>query len=87
MSSSSTTFRGVPVGVGIDPFRYVARRVFTGVVMPIQFVAFWTAIVLPVLYVPLLLDGLTPSEAGQFAVLLCVHLLALIVGHGYKRRS
>ncbi len=87
MSNSSTTFRGVPVAVGIDPVRHVARRVFAGVLTPIRFAAFWAAVVFPALYVPLLVDGLSGAETTRFVALLSLHLLALVVGHGHKGRS
>ena len=52
----------------------------------IRKVGFWTAIVLPFLYVPLLATGLsTASETATFLALLGVNLLALYVGHAYRR--
>ncbi|AGB39243.1 hypothetical protein [Natronococcus occultus] len=48
--------------------------------------SFWTAIVLPFLYVPLLATGLsTASETATFLALLGVNLVALYVGHAYRR--
>ena len=47
---------------------------------------FWSAIVLPVLYVPILVRGLSTSlEAGLFLALISLHLAALYVGHTYCR--
>lgn len=55
-------------------------------VRPIQIVAFWTAVALPFLHVPLLLYGLeTTPELYTFFGLLAINLVALFVGHGYKR--
>jgi hypothetical protein len=53
---------------------------------PIRQAGFWTAIVLPFLYVPLLVTGLsTAAETGLFLGFLAVNLLALYVGHAYRR--
>lgn len=52
----------------------------------IRKVGFWSAIVLPILYVPILARGLSTSlEAGLFLGLLAFHLAALYVGHTYCR--
>jgi hypothetical protein len=48
--------------------------------------AFWTAVALPVLNLALLARGLsTPGETATFVVLLVCNLLALVVGHPYRR--
>ncbi|MFU8868365.1 hypothetical protein [Natronococcus sp.] len=48
--------------------------------------SFWTAIVLPFLYVPLLATGLsTATETATFLGLLGINLAALYVGHAYGR--
>lgn len=48
--------------------------------------SFWTAIVLPFLYVPLLVTGLSEAnETIAFLGLLGLNLLALYVGHPYRR--
>lgn len=47
--------------------------------------SFWTAIVLPVCYVPLLAFGLgSRLESSVFVFLLGCNLLALYVGHSYR---
>lgn len=47
---------------------------------------FWTAIVLPFLYVPLLATGLsTAAETLTFLALLGSNLVALYVGHTYRQ--
>lgn len=46
--------------------------------------AFWIAIVLPFLHVPLLASGLeTTGEWYAFIILLATNAAALYVGHGY----
>ncbi len=49
-------------------------------------IAFWTAIALPFLYVPLLASGLQSSSVRTvFAVLVACNAVALLVGHSYAR--
>ncbi|WP_049986216.1 hypothetical protein [Halobellus rufus] len=55
--------------------------------VPLRFVAFWTAVALPFLYVPLLLGGLDGSEPTVFFALFSANVVALVVGHGYGDRS
>lgn len=46
--------------------------------------SFWSAIVLPVLYLPVLVTGLgTPDRLIVFFVLLTFNVLALLFGHSY----
>ncbi|MEF8773998.1 MAG: hypothetical protein V5A23_02775 [Halobacteriales archaeon] len=47
--------------------------------------AFWLAVALPFLYVPLLATGVsTAGQRGALAVLLVVNVFALYAGHGYR---
>lgn len=46
-------------------------------------IAFWTAILLPFTYVPLLLGD--PPET-LFGTLLALNVVALVVGHGHRRQ-
>jgi hypothetical protein len=59
----------------------------TGLLRPVTGVAFWAAIALPFLHVPLLLTtGLsTPGTATAFLALLALNVVALLVGHPYSR--
>lgn len=53
---------------------------------PIEAVAFWSAIALPFLYVPLLFNGLaTTAQLTAFFVLLGLHAAAIVGGHRYNR--
>jgi hypothetical protein len=52
--------------------------------VPVRFVAFWVAIALPFVSLPLLAGGLEGSEPIAFAALLVVNVVALVVGHGYR---
>jgi len=50
---------------------------------PLSALAFWSAILLPVLYVPLFVSGFT--GLAPFLALLTLHSIALIGGREYKR--
>ena len=54
---------------------------------PLQFIGFWTAIALPFLYVPLLIETQlqTGAETATFIALLGLNVLALLVGHSHRR--
>jgi len=76
MSSSSLTDLELlrrTVGAGSVP---------ESLVQSLQRVAFWTAIVLPFLHLPLLATGL-PSQSTTiaFVVLVALNICALLVGH------
>jgi formate-dependent nitrite reductase membrane component NrfD len=53
---------------------------------PIRGIAFWIAIVLPFLYMPLLASGLqSGSVRTAFVALVVCNAVALLVGHSYAR--
>jgi hypothetical protein len=62
-----------------QPLQHGARLVAA----PLRFVAFWAAVALPFLYVPLLFGGLQGSEPLAFGLLLAANALALVIGHGH----
>lgn len=79
MSSSSLTDR-LPRAEQFPtvPSRQWLRR-------PIVGLAFWTAVVLPFLHVPLLVSGLeTATSTTAFLVLVAVNFLALLIGHSHR---
>lgn len=52
----------------------------------VRAVAFWSAIALPFLYLPLLASGLqTPGQITAFVALLALNVLAVIGGRRYNR--
>lgn len=53
----------------------------------LEALAFWTAVGLPLVYLPLMLNGLPGSEGVVLAVLLVAHGVALIAGHDYAREE
>lgn len=56
----------------------------TGLKSGIEGVAFWSAIVLPFLHVPLLATGLdTPAAKIAFSALIAVNVFAAVVGQSY----
>ena len=52
---------------------------------PVQALSFWSAILLPLTYLPLLAGGLTSGELSLFAVLLAANATALLLGHNHGR--
>ncbi|RQH00496.1 hypothetical protein [Natrarchaeobius oligotrophus] len=64
------------------------ERTVPNLAEPIRKTGFWTAIVIPFLYVPILLNGLaTWLESTAFLGLLLTNLLALYVGHAHRRNG
>lgn len=52
---------------------------------PVQFVAFWAAVLLPFYALSLLYGGLTAAETALLGRLLAVNVLCFVVGHSYSR--
>jgi hypothetical protein len=51
----------------------------------VQAVAFWSAIALPTIYLPILIAGLEgPQDHGIFAGLLLLHIVMTVLGHPYR---
>jgi hypothetical protein len=81
----------VPHSLDVPPKRDVVRRgvgaagtVVKTSLRGLKAASFWTAIVLPFAYLPLLMDGLTGGEALLFAGLVAVNALAFVTGHDYE---
>ncbi|WP_224449800.1 hypothetical protein [Haloprofundus salilacus] len=55
------------------------------VVSAIRFAAFWLAVALPFCQLALLVDGLAGDRSLVLAALVGVNVLALVVGHNYRR--
>lgn len=56
------------------------------VVGTVRTVAFWTAVALPFLYIPLLVSRETGADVLlPLAALVVVNVVALVVGHGHRR--
>lgn len=80
MSSSRITELGVlSDSLGNQSLREVVAE-------PVTRIAFWSAIVLPFLYIPLLATGLdSRSMVLTFLLLVVLNAAALLVGHRYDR--
>lgn len=53
---------------------------------PLEAVAFWSAIALPFLYLPILVSGLeSTAQLTAFLALLALHTVAIVSGHRYNR--
>ncbi|ELY67743.1 hypothetical protein [Natrinema versiforme] len=64
----------------------VLERAAPAIATPIRAAGFWTAIAMPILYLPLLARGLSSSlEGGVFLALIVGNLLALYVGHAHRQ--
>jgi hypothetical protein len=51
---------------------------------PVQFVGFWTAILLPFVTFPMVATGVAGEHLVPFAALVVANLVALVLGRGYK---
>lgn len=82
MSSETTP------STAVDVTGQSLAEVLDGLRAPVVALAFWAAIALPFLHVPLLLlTGLNqPAEATAFGTLLVANLFAIYVGHSHRRR-
>ena len=85
MSNSSTTVPPKSSRLGDVFSADVLRSGVEIVTTPLRFVAFWAAVALPFLYLPLLFGGLEGEQVVAFAGMLGVHLFALVAGHGYRQ--
>lgn len=71
-----------PLTTGVE---FDGDALHRAVVAPIRALAFWTAVLLPLAYLPLLAGGLTGAETSVLAALLVANALALAVGHDHAR--
>lgn len=76
---------GIASDHGDTDLPHVARRAFNNaLIAPLELLGFWSAIVLPALYLPLLFAGLdSTAELVAFLFLLGLHVVALVVGHSH----
>lgn len=68
--------------------RWLSRGVETvagGVARVLEALAFWMAVGLPFVYLPLIVGGVTGQQWMAIAALLVAHVVSLIAGHGYAR--
>ncbi len=67
----------LPAGHSLET---VVKKLLT----PIQFVGFWSAIALPLGYLPFLYGNQLAPSVDVLGPLLLLNLVAMFVGHGYK---
>ncbi|MFB6195437.1 MAG: hypothetical protein ABEI80_04640 [Haloplanus sp.] len=53
--------------------------------LPVRFVAFWVATLLPFAYLPLLATGMVTTHRLGFAGLVGLNAIAFVVGHSYNQ--
>jgi hypothetical protein len=83
MNSSQSTFDGKSgvAGTGRHYRRLSAERAAAGIRRLLSTLAFWGAIALPALYLPLFVNGIeTVDRLGLFLGLFGLHVLALVGG-------
>ena len=51
---------------------------------PFEFAGFWSAVVLPFVYAPMLVGGVAAGRQMTFIALIALHAVALVAGHGYR---
>jgi hypothetical protein len=61
------------------------RAAVAYVALPVRFVAFWVAALLPLTYLPMLATGLVTGHRVAFAGVLALNAVAFVVGHSYNR--
>ncbi|ADJ14721.1 hypothetical protein [Halalkalicoccus jeotgali] len=70
-----------------QPTDHASRFDAAALARPVEAVAFWSAIALPFLYLPLLVSGLgSTAQLTAFLALLAVHAASIVGGHRYNRR-
>jgi len=52
---------------------------------PLQALSFWTAVLLPLAYLPLVANGLGDGETSVLFALVLTNAAALVLGHGHAR--
>lgn len=72
-----------PFTTGLDGEAAATLR--HAVVEPLRALSFWTAVLLPLAYLPLVANGLGPGETTVLLVLVVANAAALVLGHGHAR--
>ncbi|WP_299268971.1 hypothetical protein [Halorientalis sp.] len=84
MASSSPSSNERKLFPPVSDIRPALAQYGTGLKAGVTGLAFWSAIVLPFLYLPLLAYGLrSRSMAGAFVGLLVLNVVAAVIGHRY----
>jgi len=67
----------------LDSAAALARHGTLAISSTIRSISFWSAILLPLVYLPLLSGGLGPQTGYIVLGLLALNLIALLVGHNH----
>lgn len=78
-SASPTRVDQLRQSVGVD-----AKTLQSTIAAPFRFVGFWSAVVLPFAYLPLLFTDLQGATLTAFLALLAVHIVSIVVGRKYN---
>jgi hypothetical protein len=81
MSTNESPFT---TGLDVDG-EAVGAALRHAVVDPLRALSFWTAVLLPLAYLPLVADGLGAGEPTVLLALVVVNAAALVLGHGHAR--
>jgi hypothetical protein len=82
-----TPNHGQNTSVETDSATNLARQGVEGLRATVQGVSFWAAILLPLVYLPLLSGGLGPQTGYIVIGLLALNLIALFVGHSHPQTN
>jgi hypothetical protein len=78
--------RQSPFTTGLDlDVESTGDALHRAVVAPLRALSFWTAVLLPLAYLPLLAGGLTAGEGSVLAALVLANVVALLLGHDHAR--
>ena len=85
MSLPEPTSRDAATTESLPAIQNYLRDAVTYAVLPVRFVAFWVAALLPLTYPPLLATGVLTGHRVAFAGVLALNAVAFVVGHSYNR--
>ncbi|MFC7156680.1 hypothetical protein ACFQPA_14645 [Halomarina halobia] len=86
MSTNTPLSTDRPAASEVSDLPSLAAQYRAAVLGSVRAVAFWLAVFLPALYVPLLVfvpDA--PTVRASSVLLIALNVLALVVGHGHRR--
>lgn len=70
--------------LGGDALPGPAAAVAATLLGPVRAAAFWSAVMLPLIYLPLVATGLVWNRPLAFAALLVLNAVTFLVGHGHE---
>jgi hypothetical protein len=85
MSLPEPTSRDAATTESLPALQNHLRDVVAYAVLPVRFVAFWMAALLPLTYLPLLASGVLTGHRIVFVGVLALNAVAFVVGHSYNR--